>query len=201
MSLENYKLYIKSRSWIFSPSRCSSFPNDHIYCPYLFDICFGILNELSTPLSGPYRNQRCVLLIYLGHETISVNWNLLIVHLKWNRKVSSIRVGQSVSSATSRPFAPLLSLIHTTTHTVEYTPPPKAIHSPGGGMGWWGGGWLTLNELTMGMTSPWPHSSPTQPMPTVKKITSKSGWITSLAAPIQRHHTGLSLPHCCVPAY
>lgn len=81
--------------------------------------------------------------------------------------------------------APLLSLsslscslAHSFTQTqAQHTPLPRAVQTLGEEPG--RGSLLTPDELAMGMTSPWPRCSPTQPMPTVLKKKHFQVWINN----------------------
>ena len=157
------------------------FPPWHIWMFFLYFVLivkkFILLLQFITE-NGPLKENGCVLEIHLckysSDESPAV-WRLLI--LCWEQLTAwrlAVSVWGTNSSSTSTSLSSLcflalslsLSLIHTNTRAVEYQPMPQAIQNlRGNGKG--GGGRLTPDELAMGMTSPWPHCSLTQLIPTV----------------------------------
>lgn len=89
-----------------------------------------------------------------------------VLEVACSAKVSCICAVKTTTRWTSAHLvcSLVLSLSFSFTHTNTHTHLLQAVQTL-----WedWGGGWLTSDELTMGMTSPWPQCSSKQPTPTV----------------------------------
>ncbi len=156
------------------------------YCCVLIELKFHLLSPVLTDNKLLYNKKRSslgntLLRACSTNQVITVWENRFcqmdsvapVLEVAFWVNVSCICVGQAckpyLNSSSFLPCSLCLSLslthslIHTNTHAVHAS---ALSHSDP-----LGESWLTPDELAMGKTSPWPHCSPTQPMPTVPKNT------------------------------
>lgn len=161
-----------SQLGLYLPSWCLFFPNYQNTLHYLFDI-FEWVTLLEKTGHGLGNTSLWTCSTALKPILSDEDWSGSAMQCEGQLHLCGANHIQPYLNASSvLPCS--FPFIHTNSHILYNTCPCLGPFRPSGRKAG-GGSCLTPGELAVGMTSPWPHCSPTQPIPTVLRNSSKSG--------------------------